>query len=290
MPLPLNAPLNPFTAFLAAVFKSDGRFLTPFIMPVTMFLPSENQLNAVNTLTIAVIIFGKLAINNGIARTKPIAKFVMIVTPVARIFGALSLIIPAKFVMIVGTYAISTGIELINPCARFWISVKPASIKVPALLLNHSVNCRRSGSACAKNCGIPVTKPWLRSTISCVPMFTKSVSNVELESVDAAVLNTVPRVVVICGISVCILLNASLRAVGNVEVRVVPIVEPSVPSVETAPGIISASKSGIPVITSGKAICIASAMPVNASSTRGTILSFRFPRDSNILLINSPKS
>ena len=40
MPLPLNAPLNPFTAFLAAVFKSDGRFLTPFIMPVTMFLPS----------------------------------------------------------------------------------------------------------------------------------------------------------------------------------------------------------------------------------------------------------
>lgn len=84
-------------------------------MPVTIFLPSDSQLNAVNTLTIAAIIFGKLAINNGIARTKPIAKFVMIVTPVARIFGALSLIMPAKFVIIVGTYAISTGIELISP-------------------------------------------------------------------------------------------------------------------------------------------------------------------------------
>ena len=115
IPFPLNAPLNPFTAFLAAPFKREGRFLTPFIMPVTMFLPSDYQLNAVITLMIAVIFFGKLAINNGIARTKPIAKFVMIVTPVARIFGALSLIMPAKFVMIVGTYAINTGIELISP-------------------------------------------------------------------------------------------------------------------------------------------------------------------------------
>lgn len=155
MPLPLNAPLNPFTAFLAAVFKSDGRFLTPFIMPVTMFLPSENQLNAVNTLTIAVIIFGKLAINNGIARTKPIAKFVMIVTPVARIFGALSLIMPAKFVMIVGTYAISTGIELISPYAMFWISARPAFINFPALLLNDSVNCVSIGNACPKKVGMP---------------------------------------------------------------------------------------------------------------------------------------
>ena len=120
-----------------------------------MFLPSDSQLNAVNTLTMAVIIFGKLAINNGIARTNPIAKFVMIVIPVARIFGALSLIIPAKFVMIVGTYAISTGMELINPCARFWRSVKPAFIKVPALLLSDSVNCVNIGSACPKKVGMP---------------------------------------------------------------------------------------------------------------------------------------
>ena len=102
-----------------------------------------------------MIIFGKLAINNGIARTKPIANFVMIVTPVARIFGALSLIMPAKFVMIVGTYAISTGIELISPCAMFWISARPAFINFPALLLNDSVNCVSIGNACPKKVGMP---------------------------------------------------------------------------------------------------------------------------------------
>ena len=37
IPFPLNAPLNPFTAFLAAPFKREGRFLTPFIIPVTIF-------------------------------------------------------------------------------------------------------------------------------------------------------------------------------------------------------------------------------------------------------------
>ena len=79
------------------------------------FFPTPSQFIALNTLSAAVNIFGRFAINVGIAFMIPFVSVMRISIPVERIFGMLSLMIPAIFVMICGTVAINVGREFAIP-------------------------------------------------------------------------------------------------------------------------------------------------------------------------------
>ena len=114
------------------------------------------------------MIFGRLAIKTGSACIMPSVNVASICTPVASIFGALSLMIPAIFVTICGMYSISSGKLFAIPCASCKIKFRPASISVPAFSRSDSVNCKISGSACASTFGTPSAKPDAKLLIICV--------------------------------------------------------------------------------------------------------------------------
>ena len=61
------ALINPLYVFVIASTAVLFAATIPFLIPVIKLLPSDNQLYAVNTLTIATIICGILAIRVGIA-------------------------------------------------------------------------------------------------------------------------------------------------------------------------------------------------------------------------------
>ena len=141
----------------------------PFLSIVIMLLPRLIQLNAVNTLTTACIIWGILAINVGIACISPSPSVTIICSPSANNLGALSLINPAIFVTICGTYSISVGRLLAMPWARFSSKLMPASTNVPKLARRFWANDSTMGSACAKKLGTPCASPAPRLCSICAP-------------------------------------------------------------------------------------------------------------------------
>ena len=123
--------------------------IMPFLSNVIIYIPELTQLNACKVLTIAWIICGKAAIRSGIAWISPFPRTTINCTPAINSFGALSLMIPAMFMMICGTYWSIAGSPSIRPCASFNIKSMPPSTSFPALERKFSVKPSASGSPCS---------------------------------------------------------------------------------------------------------------------------------------------
>ena len=183
-----NAPLMPVTTLLAAPFAAPIIFLMPFARPFVTLPPSDTQLNAVTTATIACIICGMLAIREGIACIMPDTRVTIIFNPVAINFGALSLIILAILVTICGIYVINVGRLLAMPCAMFKINCNPASINCPAFARSCAENCVNIGSTCAKKFGIPCAMPLAIVVSRLTPTDVSTLNPVEI--VEARLFNS----------------------------------------------------------------------------------------------------
>ena len=96
---------------------------------------------------IAFMILGIFFISVGIAFIMPFTNVNTMFTAAIKIFGRLSLIKLANFVMISGAFSISVGKLLAMPCAKLIMNDIPAFIKVGKFCVNISAKPFNASSA-----------------------------------------------------------------------------------------------------------------------------------------------